>query len=56
MPFDTEQATALAQVRVPCPWCERVLRPCNLSRHIATGHFRQLTIYEAIRDAKTKAA
>jgi hypothetical protein len=27
-----------------CPWCERELRPCNLNRHIAARHFRQMTI------------
>ena len=27
-----------------CGWCERELRPCNMARHIAAAHFRQLTI------------
>lgn len=39
-------AEACALLRVKCPWCERSLRPCNLSRHVAAAHHRQLTIYD----------
>lgn len=52
-------AEACALLRVRCPWCEPVrwLRPCNLSRHIAAAHFKQLTIYDALGDPeKGKAA
>lgn len=31
-----------------CPWCERELRPCNIARHIAARHFRQMTIDEML--------
>ena len=47
-------AEACALIRHPCPWCGRSLRPCNLSRHIAKEHFRQLTIYDALGDAQPK--
>jgi hypothetical protein len=33
-----------------CGWCERELRPCNMRRHIAAQHFRQLTIYDVLED------
>jgi hypothetical protein len=49
VPFDHEQAVELAAVRQSCPWCERVLRPCNLSRHIAAQHYRQLTIFDLLQ-------
>ena len=41
-------AEACALIRRKCPWCDRVLRPCNLSRHIAANHYRQLTIDDAL--------
>jgi hypothetical protein len=31
-----------------CPWCERELRPCNMGRHIAARHHRQMTIYDVL--------
>lgn len=43
-------AEACALLRVDCPWCERRLRPCNLGRHIASRHFRQLTIYDVMAE------
>ena len=43
-----EAFIAAGQVRKPCPWCEVELRPCNLTRHIAARHFRQLTIYDVL--------
>ena len=36
------------QQRRPCPWCGTELRPCNLDRHVAARHFRQLTIYDVL--------
>jgi hypothetical protein len=38
--------------RHPCPWCGRWLRPCNLTRHIAVQHFRQLTIDDELRERR----
>jgi hypothetical protein len=38
--------------RRPCPWCGRELRPCNLARHIAAAHFRQLTIDDVLADVE----
>jgi hypothetical protein len=32
--------------RIPCPWCELRYRPCNLGRHVAAAHHRQLTIWD----------
>jgi hypothetical protein len=40
--------------RRPCPWCERQLRPCNLSRHISARHFHQLTIDDELRAAQNE--
>lgn len=34
--------------RHKCDWCERELRPCNMARHIAAQHYRQLTIDDMI--------
>lgn len=34
--------------RRPCIWCEAELRPCNMARHVAACHFRQLTIDDEI--------
>lgn len=39
----------------PCPWCGRGLRPCNLSRHVAAVHFRQLTIDDVLADVEAEA-
>ena len=39
-----------------CPWCEAKLRPCNLTRHIAARHFRQLTIYDLLDPPKRPRA
>ena len=36
--------------RRKCPWCPRQLRPCNLDRHIAAEHFRQLTLDDVLAD------
>lgn len=36
--------------RRSCPWCEAELRPCNLDRHIAAKHFRQLTLDDVLAD------
>jgi hypothetical protein len=41
------QLGALARTR--CAWCGRELRPCNLPRHVAAAHFRQLTIDEVLK-------
>jgi len=48
-------AQAGAMVVVRCGWCERELRPCNLSRHIAAAHFRQLTIDDVLADVEAEA-
>lgn len=45
-----ERARAAAAIVRPCPWCSRRMRPCNLSRHIAAQHFRQLTIDDALAE------
>lgn len=45
---DPELARRAAAVRRPCGWCEDVLRPCNLARHVQARHFRQLTIDEIL--------
>jgi hypothetical protein len=39
-----------SMTRRPCPWCKRELRPCNMRRHIAAAHFRQLTIDDVLDD------
>ena len=52
--FDSETAALLALIKRKCPWCERELRPCNLDRHIAKEHFRQLTIDEALHDVEAE--
>jgi hypothetical protein len=31
-----------------CAWCERELRPCNMARHVAARHHRQMTIYDVL--------
>jgi hypothetical protein len=46
--FDADRARELAQIRRPCPWCGRVLRPCNLPKHIELEHYHQLTIDEVL--------
>ena len=45
-PIDAVRAAGKrgAAVTVRCIWCKRELRPCNVGRHIAAQHFRQLTI------------
>lgn len=43
-------AEACALIRQPCPWCGRSLRPCNLSRHVAAQHFKQLTIDDVLAE------
>jgi hypothetical protein len=47
--FTSEEARMYALERYPCPWCGRLLRPCNQTRHITTQHFRQLTIDDELR-------
>ena len=37
-------AHAAALIKTRCGWCELVLRPCNLARHVAAKHYKQLTI------------
>lgn len=49
-----ERAAAAAAIVRPCPWCERRLRPCNLSRHVAAAHFRQLTIDAALAELEER--
>jgi len=44
-----------AMVVVRCGWCGRELRPCNLARHIAAAHFRQLTIDDVLADVEAEA-
>jgi hypothetical protein len=39
---------AAGMQRRRCGWCERELRPCNMRRHVAAQHFRQLTIYDVL--------
>lgn len=43
-----ERAAAAARITRVCPWCRRSFRPCNLSRHIAAAHYRQMTIEEEL--------
>jgi hypothetical protein len=45
-------AQRCAEMRRPCPWCKRPLRPCNLKRHVAKHHFVQLTIDDALREPR----
>lgn len=52
---DPMRAVLCARMRRPCPWCERQLRPCNLSRHIAAQHHAQLTIYDELSRETAKA-
>ena len=49
-------ALEMALIRHRCPWCGRSLRPCNLGRHIAKAHFRQLTVDDVIADLKRETA
>jgi hypothetical protein len=44
-----------AAVVVRCGWCGRELRPCNLGRHVAAAHFRQLTIDDVLADVEAQA-
>lgn len=37
-----------------CGWCERELRPCNMARHVAAAHFRQLTLDDVLDDGQKK--
>ena len=48
-------AQAGAMVVVRCGWCGRELRPCNLARHVAAAHFRQLTIDDVLADVEAEA-
>jgi hypothetical protein len=45
----SEQCYEAAQVRTPCPYCGRHLRPCNTGPHIRAAHFRQLTIWDMLK-------
>jgi len=47
------QTGAMAVVR--CGWCGREMRPCNLARHVAAAHFRQLTIDDVLADVEAEA-
>jgi hypothetical protein len=46
---DPELARRAAAVRRRCGWCDELLRPCNLGRHIEAHHFRQLSIDDELR-------
>ena len=55
MSFDTQPhevvriwAQVGAMTTTHCPWCGRVLRPCNLTRHVSAQHYRQLTIDDVL--------
>jgi hypothetical protein len=37
-----------------CAWCEVELRPCNMARHVAAKHFRQLTIDDVLADSRNE--
>lgn len=50
MAFTTETASRYAELRVRCPWCEIAIRPCNFDRHVLAKHFRQLTVYDELRE------
>ena len=41
--------------RRKCLWCERELRPCNMRRHVAARHFRQLTIFDVLGESPGRA-
>ena len=45
-------AQAGAMVVVRCGWCGRELRPCNLARHTASAHYKQLTIDDVLDEIR----
>ena len=48
---DPELAVRCAQIVRKCVWCDAMLRPCNMGRHVAARHHRQLTIFDGMTGA-----